>query len=311
MISTTIFVVAETAAVEVFLITVDMMKWFSTPSLHSKATLRDLVERLREGIYVTNRDGEILDANPAFLEMFGVGSMGGLAQVSAGDLIVDSARRAEELAILERDGSVRDFELTLRRPDGEERTVLDTAYAVELPSGQVVYNGILIDITRRKELELRLHEQALRDALTGCFNRRFLRSLADDLDGSDAGWGAVVIDIDHFKQYNDTHGHQAGDEILVKTSRFLMRDVRAEDAVVRYGGDEFMLFLRDADAETAEQVGERLRSEAPQRAPVPFSLGWATRRGGEPLEKTIGRADQNLIQVRFEARGYPHTRRDR
>ncbi len=288
-----------------------MVKWFNAPSLHSKATLRDLVERLREGIYVTSRDGEILDANPAFLEMFGVGSLAELAEVSAADLIVDSARRAEELAILERDGNIRDFELTLRRPDGEERTVLDTAYAVELASGQVVYNGILIDITRRKELERRLNEQAQRDALTGCFNRRFLRSLADDLDGSDAGWGVVVIDIDHFKQVNDTHGHQAGDEILVRTSRFLMRDIRAEDAVIRYGGDEFMLFLRDAGAETVEQVGERLRREAPQRAPVPFSLGWATRRDGETLEKTIGRADQNLIQVRFEARGYPHARRER
>jgi diguanylate cyclase (GGDEF)-like protein/PAS domain S-box-containing protein len=285
------------------------MKRKTHPTLGSQSTLRELVERLREGIYVTNRAGDILDANPAFLEMFGVETLEELAGYSAEVLVVDPEARRRERQILEREGSVRDYELVIRRPDSQIRTVLDTAFAVDDGEGDVVYVGILIDITRRKELEAELRDQAIRDPLTGCFNRRYLAQIATEVDATDNGWGTVVIDIDQFKRYNDEHGHQAGDRILVKTSRFLMREIRAEDAVIRYGGDEFMLFLRDADPQTTESIAERLRSEAPRSAPVPFSLGWAVREYSEPLEKTIGRADENLIAVRFEARRRRPTRR--
>jgi len=279
------------------------------PSLTDPSTVTELVQRLREGIYVTNRAGDILDANPAFLDMFGADSLEELEEYSAEVLVVDPEVRRREREILERDGSVRDYELTLRRPDGETRTVLDTAYTVAKDDDDAIYVGILIDITHRKNLERELVEQAVRDPLTGCFNRRFLRSLSDGIDDSDESWGAVVIDIDRFKRYNDEHGHQAGDEILVKTARFLMAEVRAEDVVIRFGGDEFVLVLREADHMTTETISDRLRRLAPQSAPVPFSLGSAVRAGGESLEKTIGRADQNLIQVRFEVRGRPSTRR--
>lgn len=279
------------------------------PTLSSEATLRELVRRLREGIYVTNRSGDILDANPAFLEMFGVASLNELKNYSAADLLVDPESRRREREILETEGSVRDYELEIRRPDGEIRTVLDTAFAVDRGGDDVVYVGILIDITRHKELEAELREQANRDPLTGCFNRRYLRQIAEKVDPSDLDWGAIVIDIDHFKRYNDEHGHHAGDVILVKTSRYLMREVRAEDALVRFGGDEFVLFLKGADSPTTWAIAERLREKAPTGAPVPFTLGWAVRKQGETLEKTIGRADENLIQVRFEERGSDAYRR--
>ncbi len=278
------------------------MKRSAFRRLRSTSTLRALVDRLREGIYVTDPDGLILDANPAFLEMFGVESLRALSLYSAEDLLVFPSQRARELEILERDGSVRDFELVIRRPDGEERTVLDTAYVVTEPSGESVYHGILIDITRHKELEGRLREQAIRDSLTGCFNRHYMTALADDLNASDATWGTIVIDIDHFKGYNDLHGHLAGDEILIKTSRFLIREMRAEDAVIRLGGDEFLLFIRDAEADTTTRVGKRLRLMGTPTAPVPFSLGWATRDGDETFESTLGRADQALIRVRVKER---------
>ncbi len=77
---------------------------------------------------MTTADGRIRDANPAFLRMFGVSSLRQLRRFTAEQLLVDPARRAEELAILARDGAVREFELEIRRPDGEARTVLDTAY---------------------------------------------------------------------------------------------------------------------------------------------------------------------------------------
>src|SRR4030095_8735625 len=134
-------------------------------SLDDHETLLLIVQNLEEGIYITNASGDILDANPAFLRMFGVSSVGDLAPFRAGDLIADPNRRALEMALLDRDGAVRDFELTIVRPDGQRRTVLDTTYACrDSDTGETYYHGILIDITRRKELELQLREQSIRDA---------------------------------------------------------------------------------------------------------------------------------------------------
>lgn len=280
--------------------------------LDSLETLRVMIDRLREGIYVTTGDGSIIDANPAFFEMLGVSSLEELKLYSVDDLLVFPGQRDREVEILAREGSVREYELQIRRPDGEERTVLDTAYAVTDPvTGEVLYHGILVDITDLKKLQARLHEQATRDPLTGCFNRHYLAAVADRVDATQSSWGVIVIDIDHFKQYNDRYGHQAGDEVLVKTARFLMNQVRTEDAVVRLGGDEFLLYLVGADEETVANVAFRLRGNGEKKAPVPFTFGFAVRKPGERLETTIARADNELIQVRFETRRFDSARRER
>jgi diguanylate cyclase (GGDEF)-like protein/PAS domain S-box-containing protein len=273
--------------------------------LSSSATLRALVDRLREGIYITDKNGFILDANPAFLEMLGVKSVADLRELKAGDLLVDPTQREAELRILAKDGAIREYELQLRRPDGKVRTVLDTAYGItDRTTKDTLYHGILVDITQLKEMEELLREQATRDPLTGCHNRRFLVSLAEQMDPTDAQWGAAVLDIDHFKKYNDQLGHQAGDEALVKTARFLIRQVRSEDVVCRIGGDEFLVVMAGADSKTTEQIITRLKENARCTAPVPFSIGWTVRKDHEPLERTIGRADSDLISVRVESRRF-------
>ena len=273
-------------------------------SLDDPDTLLLIVQNLEEGIYITNADGDILDANPAFLRMFGVPSVGELSKLRAGDLIVDPNRRALEMALLERDGAVRDFELAVIRPDGQRRTVLDTTYVCKDPdTGETFYHGILIDITRRKELEIQLREQSIRDALTGCYNRRYLLALGGRLTEEKVSqWGCIYIDIDHFKAYNDLHGHKKGDRVLVQMSRFLMRQVRAEEPVIRLGGDEFLIVLTGENADRTEQIGSRLQRAATRGSPVAFSLGWAVRSSGERFERTVDRADQELISVRVVAR---------
>lgn len=268
-------------------------------SLDDAASLRALVRNLREGIYITNERGEILDANPAFLEMLGVSQLADLVSYGLSDMIVDPARRMMELELLDRDGAVREFELQILRPDGAIRTVLDTTYACRDPdSGDVFYHGILVDISARKEQEERLREQSVRDPLTGCYNRRHLTEVDRRLTGAGATWSCIFIDIDHFKQYNDIHGHQMGDHTLIRMSRFLMRQVRAEEAVVRIGGDEFLIVLEGATEVHAEMVARRLQAAALRTAPVPFSLGWASRKPGESFQQTMHRADQNLMEVR-------------
>ena len=236
--------------------------------------------------------------------MFGVSSVSELAKLRAGDLIADPSRRALEMALLERDGAVRDFELAIVRPDGQRRTVLDTTYVCKDPdTGETYYHGILIDITRRKELEIQLREQSIRDALTGCYNRRYLLALGDRLtDEKVSRWGCIYIDIDHFKAYNDLHGHKKGDKVLVQMSRFLMRQVRAEEPVIRLGGDEFLIVLTGENSERTEQIAARLQRAAARGSPVAFSLGYAVRNPGERFERTVDRADQELISVRVVTR---------
>lgn len=272
-------------------------------------TLRLLAQNLGEGIYISRPDGTILDANQAFLAIFGVRTVAELGQFHAADLYDDPSRRTAWLEALDRQLTVRDFEWELLRPDGERRTVLDTSYVVtDEATGERFIHGILVDITQRKALENQLREQLTRDALTGCYNRRFLLDLEEQMHAlGAAAWGCIFIDIDHFKLYNDSHGHQEGDLVLTRMARFLMRQVRAEEPVVRMGGDEFLVLLQGESAARTEEVARRLQHAAARSAPVAFSLGWAVREGDETLEATIDRADKGMIGVRVLTRSgdYP------
>jgi diguanylate cyclase (GGDEF)-like protein/PAS domain S-box-containing protein len=266
--------------------------------LYDSETLRLLVQNLPAAVYVTNRAGDILDANPAFLRLFGVDSLDELAEYRAGGLYHDPESRNEELERLDSSGELHQYEIELRRPDGEVRTVIDTCYAVPADSGGYTIHGVLIDITDRKRLEDRLFEASRRDSLTDCFNRRQLR-LSEEALPPDTDWAAIVTDIDHFKDYNDRFGHDEGDRVLIEVARWLQGLVRAEDLVVRLGGDEFLVLLVGRTAGSAAEVAARVSSAAP----VAISSGWARRRRGETLESTISRADAVLIENRKKERG--------
>jgi diguanylate cyclase (GGDEF)-like protein len=113
------------------------------------------------------------------------------------------------------------------------------------------------------ELREKLENMALRDGLTGLYNRRFLDEMLEhDLaklkrDGKKAA--VMLLDVDHFKRFNDTHGHQAGDEALRRVGATLASAVRASDVVCRYGGEEFLVFLPDCDLPEANAKAEKIR----------------------------------------------------
>ena len=197
-----------------------------TGSLQALDTLRQFVSHLEEGIYVTTADGDILDANAALLGIFGVGSIDELRRFRAQDLWVDPALRAAEVALIERDGAVRDFEMQVRRIDGSVRTVLDTCTAAtDSSSSRTLMFGILVDITERKRAEealaasLSLHRAILestadgllvvdRDGRIVTFNRRFaeLWRLPDDVLASgddDRALGAVLDQLREPQRFLD------------------------------------------------------------------------------------------------------------
>lgn len=133
-------------------------------------------------------------------------------------------------------------------------------------------------------------EQAIRDGLTGAFNRRFLDEVlgkeVDQARRRDQPLSALMLDIDHFKRFNDQYGHEAGDLVLKSFSRCLHDQVRAGDLVARYGGEEFVLLLPFTTYEVALSLAERLRlrveslalpePELPKGCRVTASIGVAT-----------------------------------
>jgi diguanylate cyclase (GGDEF)-like protein len=109
-----------------------------------------------------------------------------------------------------------------------------------------------------------LREQSLEDSLTGLFNRRYLKTTLPREIGRAARIGAGIavfmLDIDHFKRFNDAHGHGGGDAVLVALSALLKKSCRQDDLACRYGGEEFTVVLFGADAPDAREWAQRLAS---------------------------------------------------
>jgi diguanylate cyclase (GGDEF)-like protein len=115
---------------------------------------------------------------------------------------------------------------------------------------------------QRQNVELQ--RMATRDPLTGCLNRRAFNDACDALFAAaradHKALSCLILDIDHFKRVNDTHGHAIGDRVIQETARKLNESARGSDLVCRYGGEEFVVVLPGMDAAAAVEVGERVRA---------------------------------------------------
>lgn len=172
-----------------------------------------------------------------------------------------------------------------------------------------------LDLERMQhELEARnvaLEELATSDSLTGLKNRRYFLDQIDRTfsfaNRQHMPISVVMLDVDHFKSYNDQFGHGAGDEVLVDFGRVLQESVRDHDVVARYGGEEFIILLPATDPITSRVVGERIREAIltrswPRRA-ITASIGISTIHSGvvRPSE-LIDRADKALYRAKSEGR---------
>lgn len=170
--------------------------------------------------------------------------------------------------------------LALVTVDLRSGTLFDATAAV----GLVVLGGILLRLwlTGRdkdrvaRELDRALREQerlAVTDGLTELYNRRFfeevLRLEAERATRAQEPMSVLVLDLDHFKRVNDTHGHEAGDAVLQQVARRLTLAIRPSDVLARYGDEEFVVLLPGADVEVAQEVAERVRRSIGEQ---PFAL---------------------------------------
>lgn len=167
-------------------------------------------------------------------------------------------------------------------------------------------------------LQLResLKEQSIRDGLTGAFNRRYLevvgeKEIAQSLRFS-RPFAVVMLDVDHFKRFNDVHGHAAGDLVLVTVCEYLRRHIREGDWLFRYGGEEFVLLLREMGGPDAATKAEALRQGIAELTvasgdtvlpKITVSMGIAVLTGnGERLGSVLERADEALYASKSAGR---------
>jgi len=203
----------------------------------------------------------------------------------------------------------------LERLAGAAAKVAAGDLSVELPSagrGEVglltqVFKNLLMRL-REREGQGELERLSVTDALTGLYNRRHLMgTLANEVQRSRRlrrTFSVLLADVDHFKQYNDTHGHLGGDAALVKVAEILRKMTRGVDSVARYGGEEFVVMLIEAPIATAAAVGERIRARV---AAEEFSGGKMTVSVGAAEYPTHGDTPEELIAsadaAMYEAKG--------
>ncbi|HEY8947669.1 MAG TPA: PleD family two-component system response regulator [Rhizomicrobium sp.] len=168
----------------------------------------------------------------------------------------------------------------------------------------------------RHNVQLSL-EMAITDQLTGLHNRRYMARHLDNLilsaQKSNKPLSFLIMDVDHFKSVNDTHGHDAGDEVLREFANRISANIRGIDLACRYGGEEFVVAMPDTDVDFAYAIAERLRKSvettpfeigrAPGSLNVTISIGIAVSHAEDDnAEKLLHRADQALYRAKREGR---------
>ncbi len=168
----------------------------------------------------------------------------------------------------------------------------------------------------QRDLEM-VKKEALTDGLTGLSNRKAFDSeiirIQKESTDSDQPFSLIMLDIDHFKSFNDNYGHQVGDQVLRLVAKTLFEGVKGRDVVARYGGEEFAIILPDTNLQSAIKVGEYLRkavagkevvnrTSGDKLGRITLSGGAAEYIAGESIEELISRADNALYSAKHNGR---------
>lgn len=210
----------------------------------------------------------------------------------------------------------------LIKPFEDLELVLSAAKRAMQSVRLIMEKEVLVQSLKQKNAELeraneRLQEIAVRDGLTGLFNHRYFQEIlakeASRASRHHRELSLLFLDVDDFKKYNDTYGHQLGDTLLKQLSHIIMGAMREGDVVARYGGEEFVIILPETDSSYAVQVAEKLRrlvenhpfrgEESQPHGKVTISLGVANwKSDGSTVASLIQRADQALYRAKNEGK---------
>ncbi|MDO9216995.1 MAG: diguanylate cyclase, partial [Lacisediminimonas sp.] len=280
---------------------------------HERKLLARALDRAGEPIMIADYRGTILFVNRAFESVtgFSAGDLRGRSQTMFADELHAPNFQVEVAAAMAQADEFRG-RTVIRRQDGSLRYMeLTYSRMMEPDESKPSYVCVAKDITDQVRLEETLLEAANQDPLTGLLSRRAgavaLTNHYQQACATNASMYLVIADIDHFKQVNDQHGHPVGDQVLAGVAKVLRTQVRTNDIVARWGGEEFLIILLNCSLGSAQGLAERIRAGVScfELAPVgglTISLGLAEMKPGESLSKLIERADRALYEAKNAGR---------
>ncbi len=274
-----------------------------------------VLNNMRQGVCMFDGDHKLVSANPPFLELYGVAE----TLVAPGATLSGLERAFESCGMVPKDASGRALHLSPIEEATEQVFELVDGRFVRVV-GKPIHGGGWVstheDVTEQRRVEAQMAHDALHDALTGLPNRRFLEKELAAREVAYAktcgGLALLHVDIDRFKQINDTLGHSAGDAILVHAAQVLKSSVRDTDFVARVGGDEFIIvssfasrpnYLRGLARRVISRMSRPVRYEGREcRSGV--SVGIAHHVGRDlDVKDLLVRADLALYRAKTAGRG--------
>jgi len=274
-----------------------------------------LQQNLPVGIYRADREGNLETVNPALLRMTGYDSYAELQIAELADVWVDLRERGNLLARLAKEGAVIGHTVHLRRKDG---TIFigsfDARGTFDDKGDLLFFDTIVQDITEKVEAQRQLERLARTDSLTGLNNRQNLMHLLEtELHRSmryKNPFTLLMLDLDHFKRFNDTLGHQTGDRLLREFAWLMVHSLRETDFAGRYGGEEFCVALPETDLNGGVVIAERIRKfteqhlfSVPNDRTVTLTCSIGVAQADSPrLEDLIETADSHLYQAKRAGR---------
>jgi diguanylate cyclase (GGDEF)-like protein/PAS domain S-box-containing protein len=239
--------------------------------------LEELFDSASEAMVIIQQD-RILRANREFVRIFGYPIEACLGSCLS-DLIVPEGRHHETemlLHMVESDGRAS-METVRRTSTGEALDVSVLVTRVRLGAGKMGESATYRDIRQEKQMQAKLQHASLHDPLTGLANRvlfldRLTLTMARLRRRPDRNFAVIFLDLDRFKQVNDTHGHAAGDTVLLAAAARLRACLRPQDTIARFGGDEFALVIDEAGSrEDIDGLAGRIQNEL--QLPVDIGQG--------------------------------------
>jgi diguanylate cyclase (GGDEF)-like protein/PAS domain S-box-containing protein len=263
----------------------------------------------RDMLCTANMDGYFVELNDAWTKALGY-SLEELRSIPFIERVHpdDRERTEAEAAALFEGAGMLTFENRYLAKDGSWHWM---RWSSQLSPDESMIYARAADVTEIKRIEAereellgQVQDMARRDTLTGLPNRRALEEqLPREMARARRSLSPLcvaILDIDHFKEYNDTHGHLAGDEVLRACARAWDSSLRSEDTIVRFGGEEFLVLLPETSAEQAAEVVERLRMATPMGQTC--SAGLARWDYSESIDELLGRADKALYLAKAGGR---------
>ncbi len=293
--------------------------------VESELRYRRLFEAAQDGILILDaKTGAIKDVNPFLEKLLGYTEdefiSKKLWEVGA---FKDIKASKNAFLALQKNEYIRYKDLPLRAKNGQLIQVEFVSNVYKEGHEKVIQCNIR-DITDRIhdqaaliKNEALLREQSVRDQLTGLFNRRYLEeTMKRELKRAtrkNYSLGVMMIDIDNFKNYNDFFGHAAGDVVLREFGQLLIRNIRGEDVVCRYGGDEFIVVMPDTSVEVTSERAEHIlslskefemRFESRLLSVISISIGISFfPENGSSKSQILNKADMALFRAKNEGRG--------